>query len=83
MKTCNKCGTHEDKYVMLYEKGNDQPAQIDIWTMHNGEHICVGSITTIKTPEDIKLRPIFFCANCNAVLPDQFFMESHSTSLPF
>ena len=83
MTHCKHCGSHEDKYVMLYEKGNDQPAQIDLWTVHDGEHICVGSITTIETPKDVKLKPIFFCANCNAALPDQFMMEAHSTRLPF
>ena len=81
MTHCKHCGSHEDKYVMLYEKGNDQPAQIDLWTIHEGEHICVGSITTIDTPEDVKLKPIFFCANCNAVLPEQFMMEAHSTRI--
>ena len=61
MTHCKHCGSYEDKYVMLYEKGNDQPAQIDLWTVHNGEHICVGSVTTIETIKEVKQPHIFLC----------------------
>ena len=69
MTNCKHCGSHEDKYVILYEKGNDQPAQIDLWTIHEGEHICVGSIANVELPEGVHLKLVFFCANCHSTIP--------------
>ena len=81
MRKCNHCRSDVDQYVLLYEKGNNQPAQIDLWAFHNGEHIRVGSITTIKVLKNMKLKPTFFCANCYAAIPRPFSNESHKNQL--
>lgn len=78
MTHCRHCGSHEDKYVMLYVKGSDQPAQIDLWTINSGEHICVGSFTFVEVPKDIELKPIFICAICHSVISNTFIKKSSS-----
>tara|TARA_Y100001958_G_C21220127_1_gene545476 strand:- start:1811 stop:2059 length:249 start_codon:yes stop_codon:yes gene_type:complete len=78
---CNHCKSNQDKYVMLYEKDADQPAKIDLWAIHNGEHICVGSITNVEVLKGVQLKPVMFCANCHSLLPFQQQKESNSTSV--
>jgi hypothetical protein len=83
MRNCKKCGSNEDKHVIFYEKGSDQPSKISLWTIVNGEHMCFGSLTIKKIINNIKLKPIYYCSSCNTVLPKQFFMRSQSKELPF
>jgi len=69
MTHCKHCGSQEDKYVMIYEKENNQSVQVDLWTFHDGKHIRVGSISNLNNASGKYLRPLFFCAKCHSLLP--------------
>jgi|TARA_B100001971_G_scaffold206316_1_gene224913 hypothetical protein len=68
---CKHCGPNEDTYVLLFEKDQENPAQIDYWTNLSKSRVkeCIGSIKKIDIPDEIELEPFFFCANCHSAIP--------------
>jgi RNA polymerase-binding transcription factor DksA len=69
--TCHNCGPNEDIYVLSFEKGQEDPAQIDYWTNLTKfrEDECIATIRKIDILAEIEMEPFFFCANCHSTIP--------------
>ena len=68
MTHCKYCGPNEDIYVLSFEKGQEDPAQIDYWTS-SCEDKCIATIMNNNVPDEIEMEPFFFCANCHSTIP--------------
>lgn len=68
MTHCKYCGPNEDKYVLLFEKGQENPAQID-YLISSCEDKCIAIKRNNDVPDEIEMEPFFFCANCHSTIP--------------